>query len=66
MRPLHESVAKEKLSEVLLIEAENVANNALLASFSIKSSEISIIFTRHLTRAKVSRIKISRYDHGIY
>ena len=54
LRPLHESVAKEKLGEILLIEAENEANNGLLASFSTKSSEISTIFTRHSTRAKVS------------
>ncbi len=54
LRPLHKSVAKEKLGEILLIEAENEANNGLLASFPTKSSEISIIFTRHSTRAKVS------------
>ncbi len=54
MRPLHESMAKEKWSEILLIEAENEANNELLASFSTKSSEILVIFTRHLIRAKVS------------
>ena len=54
MRPLHESVAKEKWSKILLIEAENEANNELLASFSTKSSEFLVIFTRHLIRAKVS------------
>jgi hypothetical protein len=54
MRPLHESVAKEKSAKVSLIEAENEANNELLASFSTKSSENLAIFTRHLTRAKVS------------
>ena len=54
MRPLHESVAKEKLGEILLIEAENKANNGLLASFPTKSSETSTIFTRHPTRANIS------------
>jgi len=54
MRPLHESVAKEKSGEIFLIEAENEANNGLLASFSTKNSKISTIFTRHPTRAKVS------------
>ncbi len=54
LRPLHESVAKEKLAKVLLIEAGNEANNELLASFPTKSSEILVIFTRHLIRAKVS------------
>ena len=54
LRPMHESVAKEKSAEILLIEAENEANNELLASFPTKSSEISAIFTRHPTRAKVS------------
>ncbi len=38
MRPLRESVAKEKLAKVSLIEAENEANNKLLANFSTKSS----------------------------
>ncbi len=47
-------MAKEKSGEILLIEAENEANNWLLASFSTKSSEISTIFTRHPTRVKVS------------
>jgi len=47
-------VAKEKWSKILLIEAENEANNELLASFSTKSSEFLVIFTRHLIRAKVS------------
>ena len=51
---LHESVAKEKSAETLLIEAGNEANNELLASFPTKSSEISAIFTRHPARAKVS------------
>ena len=54
LRSLHESVAKEKSGEILLIEAENEAINGLLASFSTKSSEIPTIFTRHPTRAKVS------------
>ncbi len=54
MRPLHESVAKEKPDEISLIEAENEANNALLVSFSTKSGGISVIFTRHPIRAKVS------------
>ena len=54
MRPLHESVAKEKSGEILLIEAKNETNNGLLVSFSTKSSEISTIFTRHPTRVKVS------------
>ena len=52
--PLHESVAKEKWTEILLIEAGSEANNRLLASFPTKSSEILVIFTRHLIRAKVS------------
>ncbi len=60
MRPLHESVAKEKSGEILLIEAENEANNGLLASFPTKSSEISTIFTRHPIRAKVSLSKQKR------
>ncbi len=54
MRPLHESVANEKWAKILLIEARNEANNELLASFSTKSSEILVIFTRHLIRAKAS------------
>ncbi len=54
MRPLHESVAKEKWAKILLIEAGNKANNGLLASFPTKSSEFLVIFTRHLIRAKVS------------
>ncbi len=56
---------KEKWAKILLIEAENEANlatacrvytlvNGLLASFPTKSSEILVIFTRHLIRAKVS------------
>ncbi len=52
MRPLHESVAKEKSGEISLIEAGNEANNGLLASFLTKSSGISTIFIRHLIRAK--------------
>jgi hypothetical protein len=47
-------VAKEKSAKVSLIEAENEANNELLASFSTKISGNLAIFTRHLTRAKVS------------
>ncbi len=54
MRPLHEPVAKEKWAKISLVEAENEANNELLASFSTKSSEFLVIFTRHLVRAKVS------------
>ncbi len=54
MRPFHELVEKEKLSEISLIEAENEANNELLASFSTKNRGISIIFTHHPTRAKSS------------
>ncbi len=37
MRPLHESVAKEKWAKILLIEAGNEANNGLLASFQRKA-----------------------------
>ncbi len=62
MRPLHESVAKEKMSNILLIEAENEANNGLLASFSTKSSEILDIFTRHLIRAKVSQYHLLIFE----
>ena len=47
-------MAKEKGAEFLLIEAENEANNWLLASFSTKSSESLVIFTRYLIRVKVS------------
>jgi hypothetical protein len=47
-------VAKEKAAKISLIEAENEANNELLASFPTKSSGNLAIFTRHLTRAKVS------------
>ena len=54
MRSLHESVSKEKSDEISLIEAENEANNALLTSFSTKSSGISAIFTRYPSRANVS------------
>ncbi len=54
LRSLHESVTKEKSGEISLIEAGNEANNELLASFLTKSSGISIIFIRHLIRAKVS------------
>lgn len=45
-------MAKEKWAKVLLIKAENEANNALLARFPTKSSEILAIFTRHLIRTK--------------
>ena len=55
-------MAKEKPGEILLIEAENEAYNWLLASFSTRSSEISTIFTRHPTRAKVSKLLIA----GLY
>ena len=54
MRPLHEPVAKEKWAKISLVEAENETNNGLLVSFSTKSSEFLVIFTRHLVRAKVS------------
>ncbi len=54
VRPLHESVAKEKWAKILLIETGNEANNGLLASFPTKSSEFLVIFTHHLIRAKVS------------
>jgi hypothetical protein len=47
-------VVKDKSAKVPLIKAENEANNELLASFSTKSSGSLAIFTRHLTRAKVS------------
>lgn len=47
---------KEKCDEILPIEAGNVANSKLLASFPTKSRGISAIFTRHLFRAKVSNI----------
>jgi len=47
-------VAKEKQGEISLIEAGNEANNELLARFPTKSSEISAVFTRHPSRAKVS------------
>jgi hypothetical protein len=56
LRPLYESVAKEKWTKILLFEAENEANNGLLAIFPRKSSEILVISTRHLIRAKVSFI----------
>ena len=59
MRPLYESLAKEKSAKISLIEAENEDNNELLASFSTKSSGSLVIFTRHLTRAKVSTYKDS-------
>ena len=45
---------ERKIDEISLIEAENEANNKLLASFPTKSSGISAIFTRYLSRAKVS------------
>ena len=54
MRPLHVSVTKEKSDETPLIEAENEANSGLLASFPTKISGISVIFSRHSSRAKVS------------
>ena len=64
LRPLHESVVKEKSvfkqqngKKILLIEAGNEANNGLLVSFPTKSSEILVIFTRRLIRAKVSDYK---------
>jgi len=47
-------VAKEKPDETSLVKAENEANNELLVSFSTKISGISVIFTRHPIRAKVS------------
>jgi len=43
MRPLHESVVKEKSEEISLIGAGNEANNQLLASFPTKSSGVSTI-----------------------
>ena len=56
-------MTKEKQDNILLIETENKANlttacrvyalvNGFLASFSTKSSEILVIFTRHIIRAK--------------
>ncbi len=66
MRPLHESVAKEKSAKVSLIEAENEANNELLASFSTKNSGNLAIFTRHLTRAKVSIYRILKPKEKVY
>ena len=65
MRPLHESVAKEKSEEISLIEAGNEANNELLASFPTKSSGISTIFTRHPTRAKVSLKVKNKFKRSI-
>ncbi len=59
MRPLHESVAKEKPDEISLIEAKNEANNTLLAKFSTKSSRISAICTSRMTSKKVSNILAS-------
>ncbi len=50
----NKTVSLLKSAKVLLIEAGNEANNGLLASFPTKSSEILVIFTRHLIRAKVS------------
>ena len=61
MRPLHESVAKEKSGEISLIKAGNEANNELLASFPTKSSEVSTIFTHHPTRAKVSIYDLTHF-----
>jgi len=46
MRPLHDTVAKEKCAKIFLIEAGNAANSGLLASFLTKSREILAIFTR--------------------
>ncbi len=60
MRPLHESVAKEKLGEILLIEVENKANNGLLESFPTKISEISTIVTRHPTLQRSLHIVLYR------
>ncbi len=60
------------MGEILLIEAENEANKGLLASFSTKSSEISILFTRQPTRAKVSvalmieRLGLSKYLDEVF
>jgi len=54
LRPLHESVAKEKWAGFLLIEAGSEANNRLSASFPTKICEILALFTRHLTRTKIS------------
>ena len=69
MRPLHESVAKEKSAKISLIEAENEANNELLASFSTKISGNLAIFTRYLTCATVSvympKVIIARLDQEI-
>jgi len=57
MRPLHDSVPKEKQDEISLIETGNEANNALLAIFPTKSSGISVVFTRHPSHTKVSVYK---------
>jgi len=54
MRPLHESVAKEKWTKTLLIEAGNKANNELLANYPTKAVNFKVTFTRHLIHAKVS------------
>ncbi|HIO96804.1 MAG TPA: hypothetical protein EYG71_02645 [Leucothrix sp.] len=61
---LHDSVAKEKSGEISLIEAENEANNELLARFSTKSSGISAIFTRHPSRVNVSHNLIRTINGG--
>ena len=50
----NKTVSLLKSGEISLIEAENEANNELLASFSTKSCGISAIFTRHPNREKVS------------
>jgi hypothetical protein len=57
-------VAKEKSAKVSLIEVENEANNELLASFSTRSSGNLAIFTRHLTRAKVSDYILSTKNNS--
>ena len=61
---LHDSVAKEKSGEISLIEAENEANNELLARFSTKSSGISAIFARHSSRVNVSHNLIRTINGG--
>ena len=50
----NKTVSLLKWTKFLLIEAGNEANNGLLASFPMKSSENLVIFTRHLIHAKVS------------
>ena len=61
---LHDSVAKEKSGEISLIEAENEANNELLARFSTKSSGIVAIFIRHPSRVNVSHNLIRTINGG--